>query len=75
MGKIVGKQFRVVVSKDLTTAIAESVKEGNQAKFYLAQGSTGKALDDVTNTTNDDRNTIVINGNLIQGISHNDFAK
>lgn len=75
MGNIVGKLFRVVVSKDLTTAIAESVKEGNQAKFYLAQRNTGKALDDVTKTTDDDRNTLVVNGNLIQGISHNDFAK
>lgn len=75
MGNIVGKQFGVVASIDLTTAIAESVKEGNQAKFYLAQRNTGKALDDVTKTTDDDRNTLVVNGNLIQGISHNDFAK
>lgn len=75
MGNIVGKQFRVVASKDLTTAIAESVKDGNQAKFYLAQRNTGKALNDVTKTTDDDRNTLVVNGNLIQGVSHNDFAK
>lgn len=75
MGNIVGKQFGVVASLDLATAIAESVKEDNQAKFYLAQRNTGKALDNVTKTTDDDRNTLVVNGNLIQGISHNDFAK
>lgn len=74
MGNIVGKQFRVVASKDYATALAESVKEGNQAKFYLAQ-KDGKALDDVTATTDNDRNTLIINGNRIQGVSNNDISK
>lgn len=74
MGNIVGKQFRVVASKDYATALAESVKEGNQAKFYLAQ-KDGKALDGVTATTNNDRNTLIINGNRIQGVSNNDISK
>lgn len=74
MGNIVGKQFRVVASKDYATALAESVKEGNQAKFYLAQ-KEGKALDGVTATTDNDRNTLIINGNRIQGVSNNDISK
>lgn len=74
MGNIVGKQFRVVASKDYATALAESVKEGNQAKFYLAQKG-GKALDGVTKTTDNDRNTLIINGNRIQGVSNNDISK
>lgn len=74
MGNIVGKQFRVVASKDYATALAESVKEGNQAKFYLAQKG-GKALDGVTATTDNDRNTLIINGNRIQGVSNNDISK
>lgn len=75
MGNIVGKQFGVVASKNYTTALAESVKEGNQAKFYLAQSGSGIALDNVTKVTDDDRNTLIINGNKIQGISNNDVAK
>lgn len=74
MGNIVGKQFRVVASKDYAPALAESVKEGNQAKFYLAQ-KDGKALDGVTATTDNDRNTLIINGNRIQGVSNNDISK
>lgn len=74
MGNIVGKQFRVVASKDYATALAESVKEGNQAKFYLAQ-KDGKALDGVTAITDNDRNTLIINGNRIQGVSNNDISK
>lgn len=74
MGNIVGKQFRVVASKDYATALAESVKGGNQAKFYLAQ-KDGKALDGVTATTDNDRNTLIINGNRIQGVSNNDISK
>lgn len=74
MGNIVGKQFRVVASKNYATALAESVKEGNQAKFYLAQ-KDGKALDGVTATTDNDRNTLIINGNTIQGVSNNDISK
>lgn len=74
MGNIVGKLFRVVASKDYATALAESVKEGNQAKFYLAQ-KDGKALDGVTETTDNDRNTLIINGNRIQGVSNNDISK
>lgn len=74
MGNIVGKQFRVVASKDYATALVESVKNGNQAKFYLAQ-KDGKALDGVTATTDNDRNTLIINGNRIQGVSNNDISK
>lgn len=74
MGNIVGKLFRVVASKDYATALAESVKGGNQAKFYLAQ-KDGKALDGVTATTDNDRNTLIINGNRIQGVSNNDISK
>lgn len=74
MGNIVRKLFGVVASKDYATALAESVKEGNQAKFYLAQ-KYGKALDGVTETTDNDRNTLIINGNIIQGVSKNDINK
>ena len=78
MGNIVGKPFGVVASKDYKTALTESVKEGNQAKFYLTQNNGGvdqKALDDVTIATVADRNALVINGNTIQGISKNDLEK
>lgn len=74
MANIVGRQFRVVASKDYATALAESVKEGNQAKFYLAQ-KDGKAFDRVTETTDNDRNTLIIDGNRIQGVSNNDISK
>mgnify|MGYP006920093979 FL=1 len=36
MGNIVGKPFGVVASINYEAALEESVKEGNQAKFYLA---------------------------------------
>ena len=74
MGNIVGKQFGVVASKNYATALAESVKEGNQAKFYLAQ-KDGEALDGLTEATYNDRNTLIINGNTIQGISDDDISK
>ena len=64
MGKIKNKIFGLVVSKNLKDSLADSVKEGNQAKFYLAQNNNPyeqKALDDVTTVTNDDRNTLIIN--------------
>lgn len=75
MGNIVGKLFGVVASKNYTTALAESVKVGNEAKFYLAQSGSGIALDNITKVTDDDRNMLIINGNKIQGISNNDVAK
>lgn len=78
MGNIVGKLFRVVASKNLKDSLADSVKEGNQAKFYLAQNNNPneqKALENVTTVTNDDRNVLIINGNTIQGISKNDISK
>lgn len=76
MGNIVGKQFGVVASKNYTTALAESIKEGNQAKFYLAQSNDDqKALGDVTEVTSTDRNALIINGNTIQGISKEDITK
>ena len=77
MGNIVGKQFRVVASKNVTDSLADSVKEGNQAKFYLAQDGPagGAALDNITKVTDDARNVLIINGNKIQGISNNDVAK
>lgn len=78
MGNIVGKQFRVVASKNLKDSLADSVKAGNQAKFYLAQNNNPneqKALENVTTVTNDDRNVLIINGNTIQGVSKNDISK
>lgn len=78
MGNIVGKQFGVVASKNLKDSLADSVKEGNKAKFYLAQNNNPheqKALENVTKVTNDDRNVLIINGNTIQGISKNDISK
>lgn len=78
MGNIVGKLFRVVASKNLKDSLADSVKAGNQAKFYLAQNNNPneqKALENVTTVTNDDRNVLIINGNTIQGISKNDISK
>lgn len=78
MGNIVGKQFRVVASKNLKDSLADSVKAGNQAKFYLAQNNNPneqKALENVTKVTSDDRNVLIINGNTIQGVSENDISK
>lgn len=77
MGNIVGKQFRVVASKNVTDSLADSVKDGNQAKFYLAQEGAGggAALDNITKVTDDARNVLIINGNKIQGISNDDVAK
>lgn len=78
MGNIVGKQFRVVASKNLKDSLADSVKEDNKAKFYLAQNNNPneqKALENVTTVTDDDRNVLIINGNTIQGISKNDISK
>lgn len=80
MGNIVGKPFSVVASKNFGTALTESKQEGNQAKFYLTQApstnSNGGSLDSVITADNDnDRNSIVINGNVITGISINDIDK
>lgn len=78
MGKIKDKVFGLVVSKNVTDSLADSVKEGNQAKFYLAQVGTaeGKALDEVTSPDEfTDRNVLIINGNKIQGISGDDLHK
>lgn len=83
MGKIVGKQFRVVASKNLKDSLADSVKEGNQAKFYLAQAPSvasinpdGVSLDDVTTPDKEfDRNVLIINGNKIQGVNDSDIIK
>lgn len=78
MGNIVGKQFKVVASKNLKDSLADSVKSGNQAKFYLAQNNNPneqKALDSVTEVTDNDRNVLIINGNTIQGVSKNDISK
>lgn len=78
MEKIVGKQFGVVASKSLKDSLADSVKEGNQAKFYLAQNNNPndqEALENVTTVTDYDRNALIINGNTIQGISKNDISK
>jgi hypothetical protein len=78
MGKIKNKVFGLVVSKDITDSLADSIKEGNQAKFYLAQNyqATGKALDNVTlPDESKDRNVLIINGNRIQGVSQGDLYK
>lgn len=74
MGNIVGKPFGVVASKDYNTALTESVKEGNQAKFYLAENG-GNGFNDITATTDDSRNTLIVNGNKIQGVSTSDINK
>lgn len=78
MGNIVGRLFGVVASKNVADSLAESVKEGNQAKFYLAQAgpdANGIALDNVTKVTDVDRNVLIINGNIIQGINKKDIDK
>lgn len=74
MGNIVGKPFGVVASKDYNTALTESVKEGNQAKFYLTENG-GNGFNDITATTDDSRNTLIVNGNKIQGVSTSDINK
>ena len=74
MGNIVGKQFGVVASKDYNTALTESVKEGNQGKFYLAENG-GNGFDNITTATDNSRNTLIVNGNKIQGVSTNDINK
>ena len=50
MGKIKDKVFGLVVSKNVTDSLADSIKDSNRAKFYLAQDKipNGQALDDVT---------------------------
>lgn len=78
MGKIKNKVFGLVVSKNVTDSLDDSVKEGNQAKFYLAQegDAEGKALDEVTSPDEfSDRNLLIINGNIIQGVSKDDLTK
>lgn len=74
MGNVVGKQFGVVASKDYNTALTESVKEGNQGKFYLTE-TGGKGFDNITTATDDSRNTLIVNGNKIQGVSTSDINK
>lgn len=77
MGKIKDKVFGLVVSKNVTDSLADSIKDGNQAKFYLAQEGAGggAALDNITEATDYARNVLIINGNKIQGISNDDVAK
>ena len=79
MGKIKNKVFGLVVSKNVTDSLADSIKDGNQAKFYLAQdkfSTDGQALDNVTIPNElTDRNVLIINGNRIQGVNQNDLSK
>lgn len=78
MGKIKDKVFGLVVSKNVTDSLADSIKDNNQAKFYLAQDKlpNGQALDDVTSPDElTDRNVLIINGNKIQGVNQNDLSK
>lgn len=78
MGKIKDKVFGLVVSKNVIDSLADSIKDGNQAKFYLAQDKipNGQALDDVTSPNEiTDRNVLIINGNKIQGVNQNDLSK
>jgi hypothetical protein len=79
MGKIKNKVFGLVVSKNVTDSLADSIKDNNQAKFYLAQDkfpNDGQALDDVTIPNElTDRNVLIINGNRIQGVNQNDLSK
>lgn len=74
MGNIVGKLFGVVASKNYTTALAESVKAGNEAKFYLVENQ-GRSFNEIANPTVDSRNTLIVNGNKIQGVSDTDLSK
>lgn len=78
MGKIKNKVFGLVVSKNVTDSLADSIKDNNQAKFYLAQDKlpNGQALDDVTSPNElTDRNVLIINGNKIQGVNQKDLSK
>ena len=77
MGNIVGKQFGVVASINYEAALEESVKEGNQAKFYLAsQRDAGlDSIDPSDEFNTKRRNALIINGNKIQGISEEDSVK
>lgn len=77
MGNIVGKQFGVVASINYEAALKESVKEGNQAKFYLAsQRDAGlDSIDPSDEFNTKRRNALIINGNKIQGISEEDSVK
>lgn len=77
MGNIVGKPFGVVASINYEAALEESVKEGNQAKFYLAsQRDAGlDSIDPSDEFNTKRRNALIINGNKIQGISEEDSVK
>lgn len=77
MGNIVGKPFGVVASINYEAALEESVKEGNQAKFYLASQRDGGLdfIDPSYEFNAKRRNALIINGNKIQGISEVDSAK
>lgn len=78
MGKIKDKVFGLVVSKNVTDSLADSIKDNNQAKFYLAQTDkkNGVSLDNVTTPKElIDRNVLIINGNKIQGVNTSDLNK
>lgn len=77
MGNIVGKPFGVVASIDYEAALKESVKKGNQAKFYLASQHDVSldSIDPSDEFNTKRRNALIINGNTIQGISEEDSVK
>lgn len=79
MGKIKGQPFGLVVSKTKSQAITDSTVAGNEAKFYLVKtrdDDTGEEVDStLIGATTDGKGNqadacgIIINGNLIRGIS------
>lgn len=74
MGNIVGKKFGVVASTGYERALEESVKEGNQGKFYLTEYK-GKGFNDIDIKTIESRNTLIVDGNKIIGVSDTDVQK
>lgn len=70
MGNIVGNVFGVVASKDQATALTESIKTGNEAKFYLSKNNTtntGATCNAAGNKQ--DSIALTINGNVLRGMS------
>lgn len=76
MGKIQGQPFGLVVSKTPQEALTESVKAGNEAKFYVH--STDSVLDGAVSDGAGNGSKaceITINGNVLRGMSAKEQAK
>lgn len=76
MGKIQGQPFGLVVSKTPQEALTESVKAGNEAKFYVH--NTDSVLDGAVSDGAGDGSKaceITINGNVLRGMSKAEQAK